>query len=467
MSTHTISILVKNQPGVLTQISELFSHHGYNIEKIKADKYKKTELTKIKIAATVGEDSLHTLINQIINISNVVNVDIAVQRRYSFWLVAYCLCITLLGTNLPAPFYSVYRTEWQISSGMMTLLYAFYALIVIPTIIVIAQLASTFGRKRILFAGLSFSILGSLGFWLSNGLNDLLWARFFQGLSVGILNGIAVASMTDLDPDRDRLKSAFIAAIAGTLGNAIGPLISGFSGEYSPSPFHLAYMTHILLAVTGIIGLWFILDDKIYSAQRPSIRFPTVEKELRKPFLLASSTAFLSWGVMSLMLSVIPTYLELFTKTPSLVLSGTVVALVLGLSTLHQILLRNKPVRRSIITGYLCLILGLISLILTLLTKSLAFLLLTTVFIGLGNGPTFAGCLAFLNQTSTNKARAQITSSFFVITYLGISVPILTLGFIGEWIGLTNAILGFAGLAITFILFSLCFWVRIVKNDEK
>lgn len=458
--THTISILVQNQPGVLAQLSDLFVRRGYNIEKIRAGKYKKTTLTQIKIAATGSDDSFESFVGQMGNMSHVLKVDVSIQRRYSYWLVAYFLFITLLGTNLPAPLYALYRTKWQLSSGMMTFIYALYALIVIPTIIVVAQLSKQWGRKMVLFSGVIFSILGSMGFALSQGVSGLLGSRVFQGLSVGILNGIAVTYMTELHPNRDRLKSAFLAAIAGTLGNAIAPLISGFLGDYAPYPLQFSYLIHILLGMMGLMGLRFMLENHRIPVNPATLHLPSVAKEFRIPFMLASFTSFLSWGIMSLMLSVMPTYLNLFTSHSSLSLSGAMVALVLGLSTINQILLRKQPVIRLIILGYILLVLGLLCLILTLISKSLILLILTTIFIGLGNGPTYAGSLAYLNQISTDAIRANMTSSFFVATYLGISIPVVTLGYIGEWIGLTYAIQIYSCIMIGLIILSLLSWLR-------
>lgn len=166
---------------------------------------------------------------------------------------------------------------------------------------------------------------------------------------------------------------------------------------------------------------------------------------------------------MSLMLSVMPAYFSIFTGQSSLSLSGTIVAVILGLSTFHQILLRNQPVFRLIIIGYILLILGMVCLILTLFLKSLFLLILTAIFIGLGNGPTYAGSLAFINQISTDDMRANMTSSFFVVTYLGISIPVITLGYIGEWIGLAPAIQGYSFIMIGLIILSLFSWLRSIN----
>ncbi|OMP67307.1 MFS transporter [Domibacillus epiphyticus] len=465
MSTHIISVIVKNQPGVLAQLSNLFGGPGYNIEKIKAKSYKSSDFTKIKIAATIGEEQLESVLGQVKSLSPVIGVDANVQRRFSFWLVAYCLFITLLGTNLPAPLYAIYRAEWQLTSGMMTLMYALYALVVIPTIITVGQLTKLIGRKKMLLIGVFCSILGSLGFAFSDGVYELLMSRLLQGLSVGILNGVAVDAMTRYHDQQDKVKSAFTAAIAGTFGNALAPLISGYLGEYAPYPMQLSYITHISLAMAGMVGLCFIFDKKSAPDRPFSLQLPTIPNHLREPFTLSASTSFLSWAIMSLMLSVMPAYLNLFVNTSSLSLSGTMVALVLGLSTIHQIILQRQPAFRMVTIGNIFLILGLLGMLITLFTNSLFFLVLTTVFIGLGNGPGYAGSLVFINQAASDEERTGIISSFFVVTYLGISIPVLILGFIGQSVGLVQAIEWFVAIMIGFIVINQFYWMRNKKKE--
>lgn len=69
---YTISLLVHNRPGVLVQLSDLFVCGGYNIEKINAAKYKKTNFTKINIAATGNGESFESLLIQLKNMSQVI-----------------------------------------------------------------------------------------------------------------------------------------------------------------------------------------------------------------------------------------------------------------------------------------------------------------------------------------------------------------------------------------------------------
>ncbi|HJV45284.1 MAG TPA: acetolactate synthase small subunit [Bacillota bacterium] len=480
MTTQTISVLVKNQPGVLARIAELFSHRGCNIDKLTVSKSTGTHISRMKILTSLDDMNLQNVINQLEGSMDVIQVkavshpvpqnvlwnkvrNLVSSQTSSFWLVVYSLFITLLGTNLPAPLYAIYRTEWNLSSGMITLVFAAYALVVIPTIVISGQLSDRIGRKSVLIPGVLFSIMGSISFALSDGIGMILLSRLFQGLSVGMLNGVAVAAMTELEPKQDRLKSALVAAIAVTVGNALGPVLSGVMGDYAPYPTRLSYIIHFLLAIPSLIGLFYI-HDKIQPSLTPlQLRKPNIPKDIRKPFYLSSTTSFIAWGIMSLMLSIIPSYLGTIVGKTNLSISGGIIALVLGLSTLHQLMLKKKPIRTLIAIGYTLLILGLIGMILTMITKSLWFLILTTVLIGLGHGPTYAGSLALVNEVSPNTCRADIVSSFYVVTYLGVSIPILMLGVASQWIGLNHAIEWFSMIMGCMIVVSLMCWQRGVR----
>ena len=53
---------------------------------------------------------------------------LAVPRRVAFWLVAYVFGITILGTSLPAPLYTLWQRQWHFNSGVVTLVFAVYAI---------------------------------------------------------------------------------------------------------------------------------------------------------------------------------------------------------------------------------------------------------------------------------------------------------------------------------------------------
>ncbi|TGA98926.1 acetolactate synthase small subunit [Sporolactobacillus shoreae] len=475
MKTHRISVIVKNQPGILAQVSHLFSQSGLNIDALTVGTYKEVHTSRMKISLKIETMALEKVIRQLDGLMEVIQVNVTrprptlwgaqnklngifSNRATLFWLVAYNLFITLLGTNIPSPLLALYKTQWHLSAGMVTLLFAIYAVVVIPTIIISGQLSDQVGRKKLLIPGVFFIIVGSVCFALSTNFMMLLVSRIFQGLSVGMMNGVAVAALTELDEKHNRIKAAFIGSMAVTVGNALGPVLSGFLGEYAPFPMKLAYFIHMFLAIPGFVGLLY-MSEKVKHTGSVHVHRPAVPHSIRNRFYLSGMTSFIAWSIMSLMLSIIPSYADQLVGSSNLAVSGAIVALVLSISTISQVILKRLSLQKLVILGFVLIILGLVALVMTLSTKSLLFLFLTTILIGFGHGPTFAGSLALTNHISPDQSRGDIIASFYVITYLGVSLPILGLGFVAHWIGLNSSILLYSALMAAMILISIVYWM--------
>ncbi|MET1249414.1 MFS transporter [Sporolactobacillus sp. STCC-11] len=483
MKTQRISVIVTNQPGILAQVSQLFSQYGLNIDALTVGTYKEMHTSKMKISLKSEPTVLERVIGQLNDLVGVLHVKVArpvlsgntvsgklsalfSKRAVAFWLVAYSLCITLLGTNIPSPLLAVYRAQWHLSPSLVTLLFAIYAVVVIPTIIISGQLSDQLGRKKLLTPGVFFIIVGSLLFALSTNFTMLLIARIFQGLSVGMMNGVAVAALTELDTKQNRIKAAFVGSMAVTVGNALGPVLSGALGEYAPFPMQLAYLFHMVLAIPGFIGL-FYMSEKVKRPVAIHVRRPAVPRALIGRFYLSGMTSFIAWSIMSLMLSIIPSYTNQLVGSSNLAVAGAIVALVLSISTVSQIVLKRIALQKLSIIGFIVMIAGLASLIAVLETKSLIFLVLTTLLIGFGHGPAFAGSLALTNHISPDESRGDIIASFYVLTYLGVSLPILGLGIVSHWTGLNGAILLYVLLMTLMMLVGIAFWLADRQREQK
>lgn len=69
--------------------------------------------------------------------------------------VAAALFALLLAANLPTPLYAVYRERFGFSSVVLPLIFAVYALVLVPTLLVFGQTPDRLGRRA--FGGLTAS----------------------------------------------------------------------------------------------------------------------------------------------------------------------------------------------------------------------------------------------------------------------------------------------------------------------
>jgi acetolactate synthase-1/3 small subunit len=86
VSTHTISVLVENKPGVLVRVAGLFSRRGFNIESLAVGPTEREEISRITIRVSVEGDALEQVtkqLNKLVNTLKVVELEEehAVQRE--------------------------------------------------------------------------------------------------------------------------------------------------------------------------------------------------------------------------------------------------------------------------------------------------------------------------------------------------------------------------------------------------
>ena len=79
---------------------------------------------------------------------------------------------------------------------------------------------------------------------------------------------------------------------------------------------------------------------------------------------------------------------------------------------------------------------------------------------GTGQGLVFLGGLAAINQAAPEGRRADVLSSFYVVIYLGVGVPVIGVGFLATTFGLLSAVQYFAGAAALLCLLVLILLAR-------
>src|SRR4051812_20592640 len=94
-----------------------------------------------------------------------------------FAVVAATLFVLLLDGNLPTPLYGVYRDEFGFSGTTLTLIFAVYAIALIPSLLVFGQLSDRVGRRPVIAGGLAVGAVGLLLLALAQSTAMLLVAR--------------------------------------------------------------------------------------------------------------------------------------------------------------------------------------------------------------------------------------------------------------------------------------------------
>jgi MFS family permease len=141
---------------------------------------------------------------------------------------------------------------------------------------------------------------------------------------------------------------------------------------------------------------------------------------------------------------VAPSFLLDLLHEPNHALSGAVVFTVFAASTLGQVTLARRFGYRALAAGCVALIAGMGLLAAGLAATSLALVIAAAIVAGLGQGLCMRAGLEAVNTQAPAQRRAGVASSFFIVMYLGISVPVIGVGIAATRLGLQTAGIAFS-----------------------
>ena len=368
------------------------------------------------------------------------------RQSWAYRLLGYAVLMLFVGTTVPTPLYRLYQAKLGFSSGVLTLLFAVYVFTLLPLLLVLGRISDRIGRRPPLLAGFAAAAGASALFAVGGGLASLFIARILQGVATGLIAGTATAALAELQPEGDIGKAAYVASTANVGGAAIGPAFAGVLAQYGPWPIALPYLAHLLLMIP-VIGLAAMPET--VAARRPfvlELRRPEVPREIRREFWLAAAVSFTVWAATALYLTLAPSYVANLIGLANLAAGGGVVCLMLGASASAQTVLRRLAPRVGMAAGLSALIPGLGGVVLAAPLHSGLLLFAATVVVGLGQGLAYMGSLTLLNGIAPEQRRGDVTAAFYVVTYVGVALPVIGVGFGAQVVGLFTAVAAFASL---------------------
>lgn len=369
-----------------------------------------------------------------------------VDRGWPYLAAAYAFVVTMCGTTLPTPLYSLYQREFGFSSFMVTVIFAVYAAGVIVALLLLGSVSDFIGRRPVMLAALVLSALSAVCFLLAQGLPELFAGRTLSGLSAGLATGTATVTVIELAPPSRRRAATLLATGANLGGLGVGPLLAGVLAQYAPAPLKLVFVVDlVLVAVAAAVVL--ALPETVRTRTRPPLRPQRlrVPKEMRATFAAAAMAGFAGFATLGLFTSVSPTFLSEVEGENNLAVAGAVAFSVFAASIAGQVLGRRLGPARSLPGGCAVLVAGMAAIAVSLAIASLALLVLGAVVAGTGQGLSFHAAVRVVTERSPADRRAEVTSALFVLMYLAISIPVIGVGALTVAVGLRTAGLIFTG----------------------
>ena len=74
VSTHTLSVLVEDKPGVLARVASLFSRRGFNIQSLAVGATEQKDMSRMTIVVSVEDSPLEQITKQLNKLVNVIKI---------------------------------------------------------------------------------------------------------------------------------------------------------------------------------------------------------------------------------------------------------------------------------------------------------------------------------------------------------------------------------------------------------
>lgn len=349
----------------------------------------------------------------------------------------------MIGTTLPTPMYALYADRMHFAVFTTTVIYATYAGGVLFALLVFGRWSDAIGRRPMLLAGAACALISAVIFLFAHSVPELLVARVLSGLSAGLFTGTATAAVIEAAPESWRTKAAAVATVANIGGLGLGPLIAGVLVQYAPAPLELSFIVHIVLILLAAGAVLFAAET---SVRNGSIGFQrlSVPPQTRAVFATASTAAFAGFAVTGLFTAVAPAFVSEVIGIGNHAVAGLIVASVFAASAVAQILAIRFPPARAVAVGCAILVVGMLILAAALHFSSLIALVVAAVVAGIGQGISFGRGLAAVAEKTPPERRAEVSSTYFVVAYIAISLPVIGEGLAAQDWGLRTAGVTFA-----------------------
>jgi MFS family permease len=214
------------------------------------------------------------------------------------------------------------------------------------------------------------------------------------------------------------------------------------------------------LLVPAAIGL--LLTPETVERQRFRFRLQrlSVPPEVRGVFVRGATAGFGSFAVAGVFSSVAPAFLALELGRTSHALAGVLVFILFTGSILGQLAVSRLSDRSALVSGCVLLVAGVALLGLAVGTESLGLLIASAAVVGIGQGLVIGAGLAAINQRAPVERRGETASSFFVVMYVGLSVPVIGVGVVANATSLKTAGIVFSAAVAALVLLVLASLAR-------
>jgi len=371
----------------------------------------------------------------------------------SAWLLVSGLFVVSYGTNVSTPFLILYRERLDLSASQTMAIFVVYVAGILGTLLMAGPVSDRIGRRPLVVPMIVLSALASCVMILGrDSFGLLLLGRLLLGVVSGGVLGVGAAWLLELLGEGNAVRASVITTLVTFGGFGIGPPVSALFEAFLPHPLVLPYVLHAAITLVAAVGTATVPETRPRNPQAPlRVTFGIPNAHRREFFTVVVPAALWVFCFPSTAFALFPVLISDSIDTGRV--AGAAGA---GMVTAWAGMFSRPLVGRlgpapalpfGLVSGVVGYGLGWYAFE----TGTWPVLLIASLLLGLAAGTLTAGVLGVLAAMDAGEQRGALTSSFYVLAYPGMAMPLLITS-IASVASLTVALGLATGLAATFAL---------------
>lgn len=381
------------------------------------------------------------------------------QKKLGFIGAACSLAFVYAASAAPVPLYNTYRQTLGLNSSHLSLSAVAYFAGTLISLLIFARLSNYLGRRPVILATLATAAVGCFFFMSVKNVPMFMAGRLIQGLACGLASSTITTYVVDNAPVTPAWLGATVTSGTPNFGLAVGAFGSAAINQVTSGSMTLVYVV-LIAALVGCAGLIAFGPETVaysrgaVSSLVPQIRVP---KNIRS-LLPAASAAFIgSWAIGGFYQAFSSTMAaEQLGTTNTLAAAAIFACMMAPIAIGGSLSGRLKPVAAQRI-GMSLFFLCIIAILITLKVGIMIPFLVVTVLAGITQGATFTGSMRGLLDKTSQKDRAGVLSTIYLISYSGAATPSLIVGRISGYFSLLEITAGYCAFVGVACLLTLIF----------
>lgn len=371
-------------------------------------------------------------------------------QKYNKYL-AFALCVITTSVNIQGPLYAIYAKNDGYGVLATTVAFSFYVLGVIPVLLAFGGLSDRIGRRKTILISLGLSIAATALMMFYPYTRALAVARLLLGVGTALMAATATAYMIELIGSSDTARATTWVTASTTIGFGLGPALTTVALLLYETQHPISFFFLLISAFLSIFLVWRLPETapKRSNTFKSMLKLPYFNREV----IWYGGGILICWATTGLVLSIIPSVLATHGLAKY---AGISSMLAISCGLLFQPIARKLDPQVSCKLGILILLPAYALLAWGALYANLPVILLAA-FLASSScyGFVYLGGLSGVTQSAgTEQARAS--AGYFLMAYMGFSVPVIFTGLMIDQYGSTVAFYAFGLFLLlgAFLLFA-------------